>query len=92
MSVNNNGYYSYLNASTGANPAAFRAGYSPKNMPILAEAPTANIIERIETVEGQSASLIIPDMIFANPVPRPNPTRMPIIPPTIHRITASTRN
>ena len=36
--------YSYRNASIGSNNAALRAGYIPKNKPIITEKPKAPII------------------------------------------------
>jgi len=61
-------------------------------MPMALAAPTAIITDWAATVAGHSASPIIEDMIFANPRPKPIPARIPITPPTRHRITASTRN
>lgn len=65
--------YSYLNASIGWRFAAFRAGYSPKMMPIAEETIIDNSIEDNEMVHGKDS---IFDRINEVPIPiiRPKKT------------------
>src|SRR5512140_1611355 len=78
--------YSYLNASTGSNFAAFHAGYSPKNRPTLIDVPTPSRIAHGGTLDGSFGMVRLIRTLI------PTPHNTPSAPPAPVRAMASVRN
>src|SRR5688572_28624306 len=77
--------YSYRSASTGSSRLALVAGYIPKQMPVMADAPTAATTDQSGTAAG-------PGVKDAMAQARRAPTARPIAPPIMVSEAASTRN
>ena len=72
---------------------AFIAGYSPNEIPIIAENDTEISIHSKEMAAGHSGTtLAILTASIAMPSPARMPNSTPIVPPIVHIITASLKN
>jgi hypothetical protein len=77
--------YSYLKASIGLSFEAFRAGYRPKKMPMVAAKLNAR---RIDPKDTKVCMLVNRAVIFDPMIPNATP----MSPPTSERATDSMRN
>src|SRR3989338_2155055 len=79
-------FYSYLRAIIGSIAAAFLAGYTPKNIPTLAEKKNARNIDHMLSLAGKK--VIKTGINHANDMPKITPKT----PPNMLSTTDSTRN